>query len=143
MLAVMAGYVLLVGGPAGAGKTTAAHAWASVQDEPTANGFNCVIDDGMFAGRVLARYELWAQLLGGIRHHLVILLPSLATCLERNAERSGLKRLDEDLIRRFHARSAEWTGAGVPVIDTSSMSVGDTVAAITRTLELQQSQPAS
>ena len=111
--------------------------------EYVSNGFNCVIDDGMFPGRVLARYELWAQLLGGIRHHLVILLPSLATCLERNAERSGLKRLDEDLIRRFHARSAEWTGAGVPVIDTSSMSVGDTVAAITRTLELQQSQPAS
>jgi hypothetical protein len=95
----------------------------------------------MFPGRVLARYELRAQMLGGI-NHLVILLPSLATCLERNAQRTGLKRLDEDLIRRFHTPSAKWTGTSVAVIDTSSMSVSDTVAAITRTLGRQQSQPA-
>ena len=33
----MTGYAVLVGGPAGAGKTTAAHTWASAQDEPTAH----------------------------------------------------------------------------------------------------------
>jgi hypothetical protein len=43
----------------------------------------------MFPERVLARYELWVDMLSGIRHHLVILLPDLATCLERNARGSA------------------------------------------------------
>jgi hypothetical protein len=72
--------------------------------------------------------------MSGIRHHLIILLPDLATCLERNAQRSGLKRLDEDLITRFHEMSAKWAGMGVPVINTTGMSVPDTVAAMTRAL---------
>lgn len=189
MLTGMAGHVVLIGGPAGAGKTTSAEAWASSQEEPTAhlnldmvrrflcsglqhphvtgwseetarqyavarkvtvaaarvyvaNDINCVIDDGMFPERVLARYELWASMLSGVRHHLVILLPDLAACLERNAQRTGLKRLDEDLVRRFHAASTKWVGTGVPVIDTTKMTVRDTVDAITRVLEEAAGAPA-
>lgn len=110
---------------------------AAAVREYVASDINCVVDDPMFppGDRVLARYELWLPFLDGIRHQLVILQPGLATCLARNAQRDGGKRLDDSLITKFHARSAGWEGSGVPVIDTTNMTVEETVAAITGALE--------
>ncbi|MFD4573206.1 Pro-rich N-terminal domain-containing protein [Streptomyces sp. NPDC058417] len=90
-----------------------------------ANGISCVLDDAIFPDRP-------AVGLGGWKRHVgpgllpVVLLPGLEVVLERNAERSGNRRLPDEEVARIHGRMAGWYGSGLPIIDNSQLDVPTT-----------------
>ncbi|MFI5799883.1 Pro-rich N-terminal domain-containing protein [Streptomyces sp. NPDC051677] len=90
-----------------------------------ANGISCILDDAIFPDRP-------AVGLGGWKRHVgpgllpVVLLPGLEVVLERNAERSGNRRLTDEEVARIHGRMAGWYGSGLPIIDNSQLDVPTT-----------------
>ncbi|WP_309061614.1 Pro-rich N-terminal domain-containing protein [Streptomyces sp.] len=90
-----------------------------------ANGISCILDDAVFPDRP-------AVGLGGWKRHVgpgllpVVLLPGLDIVLERNAERSGNRRLSDEEVARIHGRMAGWYGSGLPIIDNSQLDVPET-----------------
>ncbi|MER7899566.1 Pro-rich N-terminal domain-containing protein [Streptomyces sp. NPDC096046] len=90
-----------------------------------ANGISCILDDAVFPDRPVVG-------LGGWKRHVgpgllpVVLLPGLDIVLERNAERSGNRRLSDEEVARIHGRMAGWYGSGLPIIDNSQMDVPET-----------------
>ncbi len=54
------------------------------------------------------------------------LLPGLEVVLERNAARSGNRRLSDEEVARIHGRMAGWYGSGLPIIDNSQYDVAQT-----------------
>ena len=98
-----------------------------------ANGISCVLDDAIFPDRP-------AVGLGGWKRHVgpgllpVVLLPGLEVVLERNAERSGNRRLTDEEVARIHGRMAGWYGSGLPIIDNSQMDVAQTARVLDEVL---------
>ncbi|WP_308297138.1 AAA family ATPase [Streptomyces sp. UNOB3_S3] len=90
-----------------------------------ANGISCILDDAVFPDRPVVG-------LGGWKRHVgpgllpVVLLPGLDVVLERNAERSGNRRLGDEEVARIHGRMAGWYGSGLPIIDNSQLDVPTT-----------------
>lgn len=90
-----------------------------------ANGISCILDDAVFPDRPVVG-------LGGWKRHVgpgllpVVLLPGLDIVLERNAERSGNRRLPDEEVARIHGRMAGWYGSGLPIIDNSQLDVPET-----------------
>ncbi len=94
-----------------------------------ANGISCIIDDAVFPD--------WPVVgLGGWKRHVgpgllpVVLLPGLDTVLERNARRSGSRRLADEEVASIHGRMAGWYGSGLPIIDNSHHDVETTAQAL-------------
>ncbi|MGW5948512.1 AAA family ATPase, partial [Streptomyces celluloflavus] len=91
-----------------------------------ANGISCILDDAVFPDRPVVG-------LGGWKRHVgpgllpVVLLPGLEIVLERNARRSGNRRLSDEEVARIHGRMAGWYGSGLPIIDNSAHDVATTV----------------
>ncbi|BAU81941.1 hypothetical protein SLA_0990 [Streptomyces laurentii] len=90
-----------------------------------ANGISCILDDAVFPD--------WPVVgLGGWKRHVgpgllpVVLLPGLDIVLERNAERSGNRRLSDEEVAAIHGRMAGWYGSGLPIIDNSTYDVETT-----------------
>lgn len=95
-------------------------------------GFAVAIDDVIFAADARRMYE---PHLSGLTLHRVLLLPSAEVALERNATRTT-KNFDTQVltepIRQIHRELAR-QGAELEqwlVLDTSALSVADTVAQI-------------
>ncbi|WP_405935863.1 ATP-binding protein [Streptomyces sp. NBC_00726] len=90
-----------------------------------ANGISCILDDAVFPDRPVVG-------LGGWKRHVgpgllpVVLLPGLEIVLERNAQRSGNRRLSDEEVARIHGRMAGWYGSGLPIIDNSTYDVETT-----------------
>ncbi|MEV5431413.1 Pro-rich N-terminal domain-containing protein [Streptomyces sp. NPDC052701] len=90
-----------------------------------ANGISCILDDAVFPDRPVVG-------LGGWKRHVgpgllpVVLLPGLDIVLERNAERTGNRRLADEEVARIHGRMAGWYGSGLPIIDNSQLDVPET-----------------
>ncbi|WP_374228358.1 AAA family ATPase [Streptomyces sp. CNQ085] len=90
-----------------------------------ANGISCILDDAVFPDRPVVG-------LGGWKRHVgpglipVVLLPGLEVVLERNAERTGNRRLSDEEVARIHGRMAGWYGSGLPIIDNSRQDVDTT-----------------
>ncbi|MDN5383495.1 Pro-rich N-terminal domain-containing protein [Streptomyces sp. LB8] len=90
-----------------------------------ANGISCILDDAVFPDRP-------AIGLGGWKRHVgpgllpVVLLPGLEVVLERNARRTGNRRLSDEEVARIHGRMAGWYGSGLPIIDNSTMDIPTT-----------------
>ncbi|MDT0404482.1 Pro-rich N-terminal domain-containing protein [Streptomyces edwardsiae] len=90
-----------------------------------ANGISCILDDAVFPDRPVVG-------LGGWKRHVgpgllpVVLLPGLDIVLERNAERSGNRRLTDEEVARIHGRMAGWYGSGLPIIDNSQLDIPET-----------------
>ncbi|MEC4015555.1 Pro-rich N-terminal domain-containing protein [Streptomyces sp. H27-D2] len=90
-----------------------------------ANRISCILDDAVFPDRPVVG-------LGGWKRHVgpgllpVVLLPGLEIVLERNAERSGNRRLSDDEVAGIHGRMAGWYGSGLPIIDNSKYDVETT-----------------
>ncbi|MGW1890745.1 AAA family ATPase [Streptomyces sp. NPDC002004] len=98
-----------------------------------ANGISCVLDDAVFPDRPVVG-------LGGWKRHVgpgllpVVLLPGLEIVLERNAERSGNRRLTDEEVARIHGRMAGWYGSGLPIIDNSHLDVPSTARVLDEVL---------
>lgn len=90
-----------------------------------ANGISCILDDAVFPDRPVIG-------LGGWKRHVgpgllpVVLLPGLEVVLERNAARTGNRRLSDEEVARIHGRMAGWYGSGLPIIDNSTYDVETT-----------------
>lgn len=90
-----------------------------------ANGISCILDDAVFPDRPVVG-------LGGWKRHVgpgllpVVLLPGLDIVLERNAERTGNRRLTDEEVARIHGRMAGWYGSGLPIIDNSQLDIPST-----------------
>ncbi len=90
-----------------------------------ANGISCILDDAVFPDRPVVG-------LGGWKRHVgpgllpVVVLPGLEIVLERNAARTGNRRLSDEEVARIHGRMAGWYGSGLPIIDNSTYDVETT-----------------
>ncbi|MFH9014509.1 Pro-rich N-terminal domain-containing protein [Streptomyces sp. NPDC017943] len=105
-----------------------------------ANGISCILDDAVFPDRPVVG-------LGGWKRHVgpgllpVVLLPGLDIVLERNAERSGNRRLSDEEVARIHGRMAGWYGSGLPIIDNSQMDVPETARVLDEVLARSIASP--
>ncbi|GHD73389.1 ATP-binding protein [Streptomyces goshikiensis] len=106
-----------------------------------ANGISCILDDAVFPDRPVVGLGGWKRHVGP---HLlpVVLLPGLEIVLERNAERSGNRRLSDEEVARIHGRMAGWYGSGLPIIDNSHLDVEATARALDETLARAITAPA-
>ncbi|MEU0853664.1 Pro-rich N-terminal domain-containing protein [Streptomyces flaveolus] len=107
-----------------------------------ANGISCILDDAVFPDRPVVG-------LGGWKRHVgpgllpVVLLPGLDIVLERNAERSGNRRLTDEEVARIHGRMAGWYGSGLPIIDNSQLDVPETAQVLDEVLSRSIASPPS
>ncbi|UUU20688.1 AAA family ATPase [Streptomyces sp. DSM 40750] len=105
-----------------------------------ANGISCILDDAVFPDRPVVG-------LGGWKRHVgpgllpVVLLPGLEIVLERNAERSGNRRLTDEEVARIHGRMAGWYGSGLPIIDNSQLDVPSTARVLDEVLARSVASP--
>ncbi|AKZ54594.1 putative secreted protein [Streptomyces ambofaciens ATCC 23877] len=105
-----------------------------------ANGISCILDDAVFPDRPVVG-------LGGWKRHVgpgllpVVLLPGLDVVLERNAERSGNRRLTDEEVARIHGRMAGWYGSGLPIIDNSTLDVPETARILDEVLSRSIASP--
>ncbi|MGW3498075.1 Pro-rich N-terminal domain-containing protein [Streptomyces sp. NPDC001020] len=105
-----------------------------------ANGISCILDDAVFPDRPVVG-------LGGWKRHVgpgllpVVLLPGLEIVLERNAERSGNRRLSDEEVARIHGRMAGWYGSGLPIIDNSQLDVAGTARVLDEVLTRSIASP--
>ncbi|MEU4152151.1 Pro-rich N-terminal domain-containing protein [Streptomyces sp. NPDC026659] len=107
-----------------------------------ANGISCILDDAVFPDRPVVG-------LGGWKRHVgpgllpVVILPGLDIVLERNAERSGNRRLTDEEVARIHGRMAGWYGSGLPIIDNSQLDVPGTARVLDEVLTRAIASPPS
>ncbi|NEV91441.1 ATP-binding protein [Streptomyces tendae] len=107
-----------------------------------ANGISCILDDAVFPDRPVVG-------LGGWKRHVgpgllpVVLLPGLDIVLERNAERSGNRRLTDEEVARIHGRMAGWYGSGLPIIDNSQLDIPETAHLLDEVLSRSIASPPS
>ncbi|MFJ2113210.1 AAA family ATPase [Streptomyces sp. NPDC087850] len=107
-----------------------------------ANGISCILDDAVFPDRPVVG-------LGGWKRHVgpgllpVVLLPGLEIVLERNAERSGNRRLADEEVAGIHGRMAGWYGSGLPIIDNSAYDVETTARVLDDVLARSLASPPS
>ncbi|MFI1565822.1 Pro-rich N-terminal domain-containing protein [Streptomyces sp. NPDC020490] len=107
-----------------------------------ANGISCILDDAVFPDRPVVG-------LGGWKRHVgpgllpVVLLPGLEVVLERNAERTGNRRLSDEEVARIHGRMAGWYGSGLPIIDNSQLDVAQTAQVLDEVLARAITSPPS
>ncbi|MGW9495763.1 Pro-rich N-terminal domain-containing protein [Streptomyces prasinus] len=107
-----------------------------------ANGISCILDDAVFPDRPVVG-------LGGWKRHVgpgllpVVLLPGLDVVLERNAERSGNRRLGDEEVARIHGRMAGWYGSGLPIIDNSQLGIPETAEVLDDVLARSIASPPS
>ncbi|RSS90228.1 hypothetical protein EF919_25235 [Streptomyces sp. WAC02707] len=105
-----------------------------------ANGISCILDDAVFPDRPVVG-------LGGWKRHVgpgllpVVLLPGLDIVLERNAQRSGNRRLTDEEVARIHGRMAGWYGSGLPIIDNSQLDVPETARVLDEVLSRSIASP--
>ncbi|MCM3263905.1 ATP-binding protein [Streptomyces thermoviolaceus] len=107
-----------------------------------ANGISCILDDAVFPDRPVVG-------LGGWKRHVgpgllpVVLLPGLDVVLERNAERTGNRRLADEEVARIHGRMAGWYGSGLPIIDNSQLDIPTTARLLDEVLARAIASPPS
>ncbi|MEU6081339.1 AAA family ATPase [Streptomyces sp. NPDC047108] len=107
-----------------------------------ANGISCILDDAVFPDRPVVG-------LGGWKRHVgpgllpVVLLPGLEIVLERNAERSGNRRLSDEEVALIHGKMAGWYGSGLPIIDNSQLDVPTTARILDDVLARSIASPPS
>ncbi|MFE9976649.1 Pro-rich N-terminal domain-containing protein [Streptomyces hirsutus] len=107
-----------------------------------ANGISCILDDAVFPDRPVVG-------LGGWKRHVgpgllpVVLLPGLDIVLERNAERSGNRRLGDEEVARIHGRMVGWYGSGLPIIDNSQLGIPETAEVLDDVLARSIASPPS
>ncbi|MEU3403893.1 AAA family ATPase [Streptomyces sp. NPDC006670] len=105
-----------------------------------ANGISCILDDAVFPDRPVVGLGGWKRHVGAALLP-VVLLPGLEIVLERNAARSGNRRLSDEEVARIHGRMAGWYGSGLPIIDNSHLDVEATARALDEALARALASP--
>ncbi|MBO8189162.1 AAA family ATPase [Streptomyces spirodelae] len=107
-----------------------------------ANGISCILDDAVFPD--------WPVIgLGGWKRHVgpglipVVLLPGLDIVLERNAQRTGNRRLADEEVAHIHGRMAGWYSSGLPIIDNSRQDVASTAQMLDNVVARSLASPVS
>ncbi|WP_369201515.1 AAA family ATPase, partial [Streptomyces sp. PU-14G] len=107
-----------------------------------ANGISCILDDAVFPD--------WPVIgLGGWKRHVgpglipVVLLPGLDVVLERNAQRSGNRRLADEEVAHIHGRMAGWYSSGLPIIDNSRQDIASTAQMLDNVVARSLASPVS
>lgn len=102
-------------------------------------GFDCAIDASYVPGPAGERYGdgEWPELLRSIGAvGPVVLLPSVEVLQERVAAREGVKRLPPPVVAMIHSMYAAWVDIpDADVIDSSSLSVEDTLQRVVRIVD--------
>ena len=100
-----------------------------------------MIDDAVFPNWEQAGIDRWKRALGDIEIDLVALLPQWPVIRDRNDARDDVDRLPRDMLRKIYDDMAGWREqTRVPVIDSSDLSVPETVAEIERLLVCQSTR---
>ena len=169
-------FVLVLTGPAGAGKSTVAEGWARTCPDPAAHvslddvrrqlksgyvdpsrgwtgepaaqlalarrlaagmatayvraGIRCVVDDAVFPDREGVGWPEWQRELAGRPHALVVLTAELDEVKARNRRRDPSRRVPEPMLAEIHGLMAGWAGRGHPVVDSTGLTVDETVEAV-------------
>jgi chloramphenicol 3-O-phosphotransferase len=173
--------VLLISGPAGAGKTAVARYFADTQTAPALHlslddircsvragfilpslgwndgtqfqyelacracaavariyvnaGFRCVIDDAIFPEWDRVNMDGWQRELEGLNYRLVVLMPSLESALQRNAECNGDRRLSDELVRVIYDMMLPWQTSATLLIDNTSLTAQETAKRLAALLD--------
>jgi hypothetical protein len=107
-----------------------------------ANRISCILDDAVFPDRPVVG-------LGGWKRHIgpglipVVLLPGLEVVLQRNAERTGNRRLSDEEVAHIHGRMAGWYGSGLPIIDNTRQDVATTARTLDEVVARSLASPPS
>jgi len=76
-------------------------------------------------------HAAWRRALDGVDWRLVVLHPDVELVCERAIARQGVRQPPDGIMRAIHAAMEAWKDvAGVTVIDNSTLSVEETVAAL-------------
>ena len=76
-------------------------------------------------------HAAWRSALEGVDWRLVVLQPDIELVCERAVARQGVRQPPEGILRAIHGAMEGWRGVeGVTVLDNSSLSVEETVAAL-------------
>lgn len=76
-------------------------------------------------------HAAWRRALEGVDWRLVVLQPDVQTVCERAVARHGLRQPPEGILRAIHAAMEAWRDVtGVTVLDNTTLTVNETVAAL-------------
>ena len=76
-------------------------------------------------------HAAWRRALDGVDWRLVVLQPEVELVCERAIARQGARQPPEGILRAIHTAMEAWRGVdGVTVLDTTTLSVEDVVAAL-------------
>jgi chloramphenicol 3-O-phosphotransferase len=101
-----------------------------------ATGYGLVVDaPGIYPDGAVPwepyTHGAWARALDGVDWRLVVLLPDVELVCERAVARAGFRQPPEGMLRAIHAAIGAWRDVeGVPVLDTTTLTVDETAAAI-------------
>lgn len=95
-------------------------------------GFSCLIDAPCAPSTPGNTYSDWEVLLDHVPVvGPIVLLPDVEVGVQRAADRPPDRRLPDPVLRQLYALSAAWwTWPGARIIDNSTMSIEETVAAL-------------
>jgi chloramphenicol 3-O-phosphotransferase len=76
-------------------------------------------------------HAAWRRALSGVEWMLVVLQPDVELICERAVQRQGVRQPPEAILRAIHAAMEGWRDvAGVTVLDTTTLTVEETAAAL-------------
>ena len=78
-------------------------------------------------------HAAWRRALDGVDWQLVVLHPDVELICQRAVARQGMRQPPEDILRAIHAAMERWRDVdGVTVLDSSELSIEETVAQLER-----------
>ena len=99
-------------------------------------GYTCVVDaPGIYVDGGVPwepyTHAAWRRALDGVDWCLVVLQPDVELVCERAVARQGVRQPPEGILRAIHAAMEGWRAVdGVTMLDTTSMSIEETVVAL-------------
>ena len=98
--------------------------------------YTCVVDaPGIYVDDAIPwepyTHAAWRRALDGVDWRLVVLQPDIELVCERAVAREGVRQPPEGILRAIHAAMESWRDVdGVTVLDTTTLTVAETVAAL-------------
>ena len=98
--------------------------------------YTCIVDaPGIYPDGTIPwepyTHAAWRRALDGVDWRLAVLQPDVELICERAVARQGNRQPPEDILRAIHAAMEAWRGVeGVTVLDNTSLTIEETVAAV-------------